>query len=387
MLLNITGTMGHPAHHVAIKGITFRDTAQTYFDPHGLPSGGDWALQPQGAVTIVGSENVSIDGCLFTRLDGNGVFAGGYHRNLSLTDNEFAFIGASAMTAWGDTSSALNGNGTLTVPGGHKVGPDGRGGEQPRGTVVDGNIGHELGLWQKQSSLWFQAVTAQTTVRNNIFFNGPRAALNFNDQFGGGDDVHGNLLLNSVRESGDHGPWNSWSRVPYITDVRTPGVASIVPATRAIHRNLIIANYFSFGAIDTDDGSSYFDVHDNFLAYGEHGLKSDFGGHNMVWHGNVLAYVGNCIHPPYRGEYLGYNDGFVRNACVFRESYQSDCAAVAGWTVHNNTVSSATGDVRVCGMNFSAWQSQGHDRGTVVRRWPTDAELVALGEAVLNMGA
>ena len=67
-------------------------------------------------------------------------------------------------------------------------------------------------MWQKQSSLWFQAVTAQTTLHNNIFYNGPRAAFNFNDGFGGGDDIAGNLLLNCVRESSDHGPWNSWSR-------------------------------------------------------------------------------------------------------------------------------------------------------------------------------
>jgi hypothetical protein len=150
VLINISGTKASPAHHVAITGITLRDTVETYFEPHGLPSGGDWALQRQGAVTIVGSENVIVDNCLFTRLDGNGIFIGGYHRNLSLTNNEFSFIGASAMAAWGDTSSALNANGTLTVPGEHKVGPDGRGGEQPRGTVVHGNIGRELGLWQKQ---------------------------------------------------------------------------------------------------------------------------------------------------------------------------------------------------------------------------------------------
>ena len=62
-------------------------------------------------------------------------------------------------------------------------------------------------------------MAAQTRVSNNLFWNGPRAALNFNDGFGGGDDVHGNLLLNAVRESADHGPWNSWSRVPYITQV------------------------------------------------------------------------------------------------------------------------------------------------------------------------
>ena len=28
--------------------------------------------------------------------------------------------------------------------GGYKVGPDGRGGEQPRGTVVENNICHEM---------------------------------------------------------------------------------------------------------------------------------------------------------------------------------------------------------------------------------------------------
>ena len=28
----------------------------------------------------------------------------------------------------------------------------------------------------------------------------------------------------------------------------------------------------------------------------------------MRYRGNVLAYVGNCYHQAYRGEYVGYND-------------------------------------------------------------------------------
>ena len=217
-------------------GLTLRDTAYTYLEPHGLPSGGDWALQKQGAITLVGTEGVTVRDCLLTRLDGNALFIGGYTRNLTVSNNEFSFIGDSAMASWGDTSAQLNQNGTLTVPGRFKVGPDGRGGEQPRGSLIEGNLVHEIGLWQKQSSLWFQAVTAQTTLRNNIFFNGPRAGLNFNDGFGGGDMITGNLLLNCVRESSDHGPWNSWSRVPYITDIRHgEGKPSILPAV--IHTN------------------------------------------------------------------------------------------------------------------------------------------------------
>eukprot|EP00912_Choanoflagellata_sp_UC4_P000575 UC4_evm2s355 len=373
VLFNITGSQEDPAHHVTISGITLRDTSQTYFEPHGLPSGGDWALQKQGAITVIGSENVSIDSCLFTRLDGNGVFIGGYNRGLSITNNEFSFIGDSAMASWGDTSENLNLNGTLKVPGGHPVGPDGRNGNQPRGCKIKSNIGHEIGLWQKQSSLWFQAVTAETELQDNIFYNGPRAAFNFNDGFGGGDDISGNLLLNCVRESSDHGPWNSWSRVPYITTIRT-GKPSIIPATRKIHHNWILATYYSQQAIDTDDG-----------VYGDNGLKSDFGGHDNKWHNNVLAFVVfkkqqlelTLVIPP---------TSFYDNQCIFRESYGSDCGVAAGpgWEVHNNSVYSSSGSLNVCGTTLQKWVASGHDHGTTIARWPSDKEIVAMGRKTLE---
>eukprot|EP01048_Picozoa_sp_COSAG05_P026403 COSAG05_NODE_7185_length_845_cov_0.950402_1_plen_103_part_00 len=41
------------------------------------------------------------------------------------------------------------------------------------------------------------------------------------DGFGGGDEIGHNLVFSSCRESGDHGPFNSWDRQPYLTTVRT----------------------------------------------------------------------------------------------------------------------------------------------------------------------
>ena len=35
----------------------------------------------------------------------------------------------------------------------------------------------EIGIYQKQSSCYFHAVSAQSTVTNNLFFNGPRAMV------------------------------------------------------------------------------------------------------------------------------------------------------------------------------------------------------------------
>ena len=49
MLLNYSGTQAKPVTDVSIRGITLRDTAYTYFAPHGTPSGGDWGLQKTGA--------------------------------------------------------------------------------------------------------------------------------------------------------------------------------------------------------------------------------------------------------------------------------------------------------------------------------------------------
>ena len=45
VLLNVSGTKETPVTGVTVKGITFRDAAPTFMDPHGMPSAGDWCLQ------------------------------------------------------------------------------------------------------------------------------------------------------------------------------------------------------------------------------------------------------------------------------------------------------------------------------------------------------
>ena len=223
-----------------------------------MPSGGDWALQRNGALTLEGTERLTIENSEFTRLDGNAINVNGYHRGLAIYDNDFSWIGDSCIALWGHTGTCLDE--TCKTKLDYKVGPDGRAGEQPHGTVISKNVAREIGLWQsaaraiqpgscsrvdsprrsrgvaatglltprvaaaalprpalprrKQSSFVFQAIAYATRIVDNVHFNGPRAGINFNDGFGGADVLEGNLLANCVRESGDHGPFNSWDRVP-----------------------------------------------------------------------------------------------------------------------------------------------------------------------------
>ena len=74
-------------------------------------------------------------------------------------------------------------------------------GEQPRGVRIVGNLAHELGIFQLQSSMFFMAKTAQNVVSHNVFFNGPRSAINFNDGMGGGHLVERNAIFNTCRQS------------------------------------------------------------------------------------------------------------------------------------------------------------------------------------------
>jgi hypothetical protein len=104
--------------------------------------------------------------------------------------------------------------------------------------------------------------------------------------------MEGNLVFNCVRESADHGPFNSWDRVPYITNVGMvrnmskprvggdlPGHdmaegSSIVPLFRHINNNFILGVYEAQEDIDNDDGSAYYLTHNNYFSMAGSGLKS-----------------------------------------------------------------------------------------------------------------
>ena len=379
-LVSITGSMSHPVEDIVVNGINFRDTAYTYMDPHGMPSGGDWALQRMGALFLEGTRNVTIDSCVFERLDGNAIVVSGYNRNTTIQYNEFVWIGDSAIVQWGYTSGT-------EIPG---MGWDGTDGNQPRFSNILYNFAHELGIWEKQSSFYFQAKSCQNLLRGNIFFNGPRAGINFNDGFGGGSNVTENILFNTCRESGDHGPFNSWDRQVFVTKVRD-GTPQTEKDWDYISSNFIIANYNSQEAIDNDDGSNYYKTSGNFFAYSGNGMKNDFGGHDN-WHfNNIYAYVGRGFgvvpQLPGHADYFYGNDVIMmRDGDYGLAQVCNDIPGVVPKTVvHDNHIYTPNGNVTECGMSLAEWQAKGNDPGTTASMWPDDADLVKKIQRLLNM--
>ena len=379
-LISIKGSKSNPVEDITISGVNFRDTAYTYMDPHGMPSGGDWGLQRIGALFLEGTKNVTIENGIFERLDGNAIMVSGYNRNATIQYNEFVWIGDTAIAQWGYTSGA-------NVTG---MGWDGTDGNQPRFSRILYNFAHELGIWEKQSSFYFQAKSCQNLIMGNIFFNGPRAGINFNDGFGGGSNLTENILFNTCRESGDHGPFNSWDRQVFVTDVLDG-----TPATQKdwdyISSNFMIANYNSQEAIDNDDGSNYYKTSGNFFAYSGNGMKNDFGGHDN-WHfNNIYAYVGRGfgVVP----QLPGHADYFYGNEVIMTKDGDYGLAQVCNdipgvvpkTVVHDNHIYTPNGKVTECGMSLAEWQVKGNDPGSTASAWPDDDKLVVMVQELLKL--
>ena len=69
-LFSLEGTQANPVKDIVFSGLTFTGSAMTFLDPHGVPSGGDWALQRSAAIFVEGTEGTAIDACVLERLDG-----------------------------------------------------------------------------------------------------------------------------------------------------------------------------------------------------------------------------------------------------------------------------------------------------------------------------
>ncbi|KAH8057620.1 hypothetical protein JL722_6706 [Aureococcus anophagefferens] len=270
---------------------------------------------------------------------------------------------------------------------------------------------------------YFQAKAALTTISSNVFFNGPRSAINFNDGFGGGNVVDRNAIWNVCRQSGDHGPINSWDRQAYRTPLRDPS-GGWAPLPTVISRNAIIANYGGSQGVDNDDGSSWYDIFDNFF-YGE-GLKNDYGGHDSSYHGNVnvvhpydgqncinvwafdASAPGPCVGGPETAEPCSHAHLFHDNVCVlltdvaqgYGTQQQVACAAKDGtfnpkapdqmakmrdnryYTTNGSAFLKCPDKTELASLAFL--QSGGVELGSTEGTIPDDATIMAWGRAALG---
>jgi len=128
--------------------------------------------------------------------------------------------------------------------------------------------------------------------------------------------------------------------------------------------------YSSQEAIDTDDGSAYYETYENFFVFAANGLKSDFNGHDNRHYRNVYGYVSNC----WGG---GNNNWFVNNTCVANSDdggFRSDCNHNTGMQIFGNSIYNRDGKLnqKLC------------DASNKVHKAPSDDVVIQMGEHVIG---
>ena len=179
---------------IAIRGLSFAHTTDALLEPYRVPSAGDWAVRESGALEIRdGARGVEIASCNFERVGGNAVLVAGNATDIRLSELDVFAPGSSAVVVMGSVAR-------------DNAAADAR---FPDGVAIDRLVCSEVGVLAKQSSALFVALARNVSVSDSVLFNGPRAAINLNDGFGGGHSIEGSVIFNWVRETQDHGPINT----------------------------------------------------------------------------------------------------------------------------------------------------------------------------------
>ncbi|CAF1522510.1 unnamed protein product, partial [Adineta steineri] len=389
-LISVSGSsIENSVRNVIIRGLIMTETSSTYMKDYMVPSGGDWSVHRGGTIYLTNTKSITITHNLFTQVGSNGIAVIDYNDETQITLNEFVWLGESGIVLVGSTNG-IDGFSVVS---------------QPANTRIESNLIHESGIYVKQSSPVLISVSRSVSVIRNLMFNMPRAAINVNDGFYGNHTISYNVIFNTVRETSDHGPINTWDRQPFLSDAVQSNVPSLWQHTSYIHHNVLYNNYNSFYPIDHDDGSCFYEDSYNFQVYGG---KKNYLGHSKVDHHEIYVYpdtkssqgTGVCIadQAPSRGS-SGWNEVWIENTCILYNSsvpyniWNCDTANLFVPSLASNKIyiPSGTQVAFTCNVNGTSaqlsldqWQSYGLDIGTTVQSAPNIETIIQWGREMLQ---
>lgn len=302
-----------PDTDICVNGINFTDTDRSLFrSPWERYLRSDWAFNRASTVEIRNSSRIRLCGCTFEQLGSNGVGIFGDCKGICLDNCVFQNSLTNGVLILGDPdctycTSSWEGARHLTrmeSPG--KIGPAAR--SYPGQIQIQSCLFANLGLEDKQSAGVCISLAHRVTIDRCTFHHLPRAGINICENAFGGHTVSNCDLFDCVRETGDHGPFNSWGRDRFWTlgdaanrtgkhgKIKKPhALDDMLEPNRLIHNRVVGSRGFG---IDLDDGSSNYTIEDN-LCIGV-GIKLREGFYRTVRH-NLILDAPLDLHATYAG--------------------------------------------------------------------------------------
>jgi hypothetical protein len=316
-LFECKGTEKKPVSNITIEGLTLTQTLRTFMQNKEPLLRSDWTIYRGGAVLYDGAENCMLKNCTLTNLGGNAIFFNNYNRNCTVSGCLISNIGASAVCFVGDPNAVRSPSFEYHqfVPLAQiDRTPGPKTNNYPAECTVYNNLMFELGYVEKQSAGVQLSMCQGIRVSHNTIYDVPRAGINISEGTWGGHIIEYNDVFNTVKESGDHGSFNSWGRDRYwhpdkkildsIVEANYDLTMLDVVKPITIHNNRMRCDHG--WDIDLDDGSSNYFIYNNLCLNGGIKLRE---GVNRIVENNIM--INNTFHP--HVWFRNSNDVFRRN--------------------------------------------------------------------------
>jgi hypothetical protein len=397
-LIQLKGSKESPVQQIQLKGFHFTHSTFTFMERYEPVARGDWAIHRGGAVFMEGAENCLVADCSFEYIGGNGVFMSNYNRNNTVQACKFVHTGESAVCFVGSPSavrfyqtwddSEIHGKDWNKMREHMDMEPGPKTPDYPKNCSVENSIMHDFGDVGKQVAGVYISMSHKIKASHNTIYNCPRAGICINDGTWGGHIIEHNDIWETVRETGEHGPFNSWGRERQWKGSRGTDEHFIKELTKldaidpVILRNNRIANYrksISAGnwTIDLDDGSSYFEIYNN-LNLGST-IKLRDGMARKVYNNITVSSVPLGWHVwPKESEDEIYQNIFVISGAVPGKENPTDnfirpvaLPTETKWSNHYDSnlywnINQPDDFLMTENKNWEAWQKEGYDLNSVV---------------------
>ena len=308
--------------NVTVKGLELTQTARTFMEEYEPLLRSDWTVYRGGAVLLENTGNCVIDNCYLHNLGGNAIFISDFNRDATVRSSHITRVGASGICFVGNTDAVRSPSFEYheSVPFDsidHTYGP--KTDNYPARCLVYDNLIHNIGLYEKQVTAVELSMCRDITVSHNSIYNTPRAGINVSEGTWGGHVIEYNDVFDTVKETGDHGSFNSWGRDRFWHPDRQimDSIVRVAPEliiADVIQPVVIHDNRFRCDRgwdIDLDDGSSNYHIYNNLCLNG--GIKLREGFYRRV-ENNIL--INNTFHPHVWFDNSG--DSFTRNIVMTR---------------------------------------------------------------------
>ena len=301
--IELKGTADRPLRNVQLINLNFAHNERTFMDTKEPLLRSDWTIYRGGAVLLDGTENCKIADCVFEGIGGNAIMFSNYNKKDTVTGCHIYNTGANAVCFIGDVKAVRSpsfGYENFIPFNQLDKTPGPLTNSFPQDCIVTDNLFHDLGDIEKQATGVEIEAASSITVSHNSIYHTSRAGINIGDGCFGGHIIEYNDVFNTVRETGDHGSFNSWGRDRFWAPNR-----NYMDSLVAVHPELILLdaqkqtiirnNRFRCDHgwdIDLDDGSSNYHIYNNLCLNG--GLKLREGFYRIV-ENNIM--INNSFHP------------------------------------------------------------------------------------------